>query len=190
MQRGWTPRPYWPARLFVAGLALAAAAIVFAFRWQTPPPASALENTAPRAPSSSSSSSPAPASAPAPVNAQPVPIQSALRLPDGVADGAFVFRGESTFSAFLGKSYKRFMKYNALNFSKQMAIVYVITHNSGGTTVGFDSITRTEKEIVVRIRSTQIRGAVTAAVTQSVIGVSVKKSNLPVRFEFVDVAQN
>jgi hypothetical protein len=127
-----------------------------------------------------------------PANAVAVKINWKLKLPTLEKSGYFVFKDEKSFAAFLGADEQRFVRWNNINFSKQMAIVYV---SKRGDASAIESLARTPAETVVFIKHVVHQNPTpvvqperpSAGITVS--GVVVNKSNLPVHLSDFDVVE-
>ena len=121
----------------------------------------------------------------------PLRIHWALKLPNAderrlLVDGEYVFRDKRSFAEFLGPKSEQMIRWNNIDFNKQMAVVNVFQYPEIHT---IDSIVRTATEIVVLIGVSHPRDAMPSMVRTDAIGAAINHSELPVRFSYFDVPQ-
>ena len=116
-----------------------------------------------------------------------------LKLPwPRKSPGDHVFSEESAFMEMLTanstpKRAKLYKKWNGLDFEKQMVLMVVREHTSGGYGNKIESVWKTPTEIVIIVAATHPCGpdiSVTQAFTWPNSAVAVNRSELPVRFEW------
>ena len=117
---------------------------------------------------------------------QPMRVHWKVKVPDDrvhMKDGDCTIRDEKGFAAFLGPKSDRYIRWNKVDFSKQMVIAHVFQYPEGNW---IESIVRTQKEIVVLIGVWHPSGPMPPINRTEVTAVTINHSDLPVRFSYFD----
>lgn len=181
-------------------LALLIAGIGVAYAMQSSPPASnqAAQPVVPEAPKDPAPPPPPEPPPPAEVlrpreqiaHGAAMRIHWNLKMPEKderrlLVDGDYVFRDRRAFADFLGPKGDHLLRWNNLDFSKQMAVVHIFQYPEVHS---IDAIIRTGKEIVVLIKVSKLRDPAPGLVRTDAIGVAINHCDLSVRFSFFDEA--
>lgn len=118
----------------------------------------------------------------------PVRLHWHLKLPSShdLKPGVFAFRDTEAFAGFLGSKNQCFVRWNNVDFKKQMAIVCVSVNGSPQTYEVIDSIVQNPSEIVVFIKHASREGVFPQVVTSNCDGVVINRCDLPLRFSYFD----
>jgi hypothetical protein len=117
---------------------------------------------------------------------QPMRVHWKVKVPDDrlhMKDGDYAIRDEKAFANFLGPKSDRYIRWNKVDFSRQMVIAHVFQYPEGNW---IDSIVRTQKEIVVFIGVWHPSGPMPPINRTEVTAVTINHSDLPVRFSYFD----
>jgi hypothetical protein len=113
----------------------------------------------------------------------PIGIQRRIKLPEETPIGDFCFRDEKSFGEFLGPKNKRFLKWNNVDFSRQMVLISCRVYATGGTGQSICSVERLTNEVCVLVETTSVNFSV-QAVSKVWSGVVVNRTELPIRFHY------